>query len=272
MTTQEVYSKSTVQGMQVKLPDTTLDRNVYVEVKTTFSKNGGKWVGGKTQAFVFDRDPQPIIDRLIGGEKVNTKKEFQEYFTPLIVCEELCSISNLHKESKVCEPSAGSGNILSEILKIVKVPVDFCELQPVNVDKVIEKFGSLVNRVGFDFLNLEVVPEFTYDSIVANPPFSNGQDIEHLRKMYKHLNSKGVVVCITSISWLSRDSKKFKEFRKWIGIEKHYPDTKLFENSDATASWVTDELSVYIKTLPSETFRESGANVRSLIVRIQKIH
>ena len=48
----------------------------------------------------------------------------------------------------------------------------------------------------------------TYSKIIANPPFTKNQDIDHLKEMFKVLESGGKLVCITSESWVNGNQKK----------------------------------------------------------------
>lgn len=79
----EIFQNSTIneQEKYLKLPDIRLDQKTYAEIKKTLTKIGGSWKGGKLQAFVFDSNPKPLIDRLINGEKINLKKDFQFFST-----------------------------------------------------------------------------------------------------------------------------------------------------------------------------------------------
>ena len=47
-----------------------------------------------------------------------------------------------------------------------------------------------------------------YDKIIMNPPFENGQDIDHIRHAYSLLNDGGRVVCIMSEGTFYRNDKK----------------------------------------------------------------
>jgi predicted RNA methylase len=80
-----------------------------------------------------------------------------------------------------------------------------------------------------------------YDVIVANPPFSKQQDIDHVNKMMDI--AKRRVVSVMSASVLFRDNKKTVAFRKRV-----------------------EDLGGTFEELPEGTFKESGTNVRTCIV------
>ena len=49
-----------------------------------------------------------------------------------------------------------------------------------------------------------------------NPPFENGQDIDHIRHAYDLLNDGGRIVSIMSAGAFHNSTKKFKDFQQWI--------------------------------------------------------
>ena len=56
----------------------------------------------------------------------------------------------------------------------------------------------------------------TYSKIIANPPFSHNQDIDHVRMMYEFLKEGGTLAAITSKHWEFSNEKKCEDFRAWI--------------------------------------------------------
>ena len=130
-----------------------------------------------------------------------------------------------------------------------------------------------------DFLKFDEYINY-YDYVIGNPPFSKGQDIEHFYKMYEVCKPGGIVTCIMSVSWLHNSQKKFKAFRKWLGIEEG--QTWLEEihrkeaakgHSDYSGNRTTEHGNneqVLIKTYPAGTFKESGTNVITCIIQIEK--
>jgi 16S rRNA G1207 methylase RsmC len=93
------------------------------------------------------------------------------------------------------------------------------------------------NLVGDDFMSFEG----EYDVIIANPPFSKQQDIDHINKMIDMARRK--VVSVASASVLYRDNKKTLSFRERI-----------------------ESLGGTIEMLPENTFSESGTNVNTCVV------
>jgi hypothetical protein len=241
----EVLKNSTVSGNSVKLPDVTLDRKEYIDVKKTLDGIGGKWKGGKTQAFIFQHDPKVLLDEILGGKKINLKKDFQFFGTPEKLADRLVELADISKEHTFLEPSAGQGAIIKAIRKVVSVkPIGYYELMLQNRD-ILENSEENILYLGHDFL--EHNSDIKFDRIIANPPFTKNQDIEHFLKMYECLNDNGVLVCITSTSWKRGSQKKQVAFKKFL------------EEKDAE-----------IIEVEEGAFKESGTSIATLIVKIIK--
>lgn len=241
----EVLKNSTVIGSSIKLPGVTLDRTEYMDVKKVLERIGGKWKGGKIQAFVFAHDPKPLLDEILGGKKVNLKKDFQFFGTPEVLADRLVELADVSKEHTFLEPSAGQGAIIKAIRKIVKTkPIGYYELMPQNRD-ILENLDENILYLGDNFL--EHNSSIKFDRIIANPPFTKNQDIEHFMKMHECLKEDGILVCMTSTSWKRGSQKKqvaFQEFLKDINAE--------------------------IMEVEEGAFKESGTNIATLIIKIIK--
>lgn len=116
----------------------------------------------------------------------------------------------IEPNDKVLEPEAGIGYIADK-LKEYSNNVDVCEYD--------YSFSELLKLKGYnvlekDFLKLDKYGE--YDKIVMNPPFSNNQDIKHIRHAYNMLNSNGKLVAICSPHWTFSQDKQSQEFRNWL--------------------------------------------------------
>ena len=82
---------------------------------------------------------------------------------------------------------------------------------------ILKKSGLSFNLIGEDFLKNEGK---TYSKIIANPPFTKNQDIDHLKEMYNCLSRGGKLVCITSESWVNGSQKKQVDFKNWLEKKK----------------------------------------------------
>ncbi len=266
----EVLKQCTVEGMIVKLPPVQLDRKVYNDVAKALQGIGGKWKGGKVAGFVFPHDPTELLEQVQGGEKKNLKKEFQFFATPDELADMLVEMADIQEGHLVLEPSAGQGAIIEAIYRAFPrtmkgpnddpcVTVDYYELMPQNREILDKKFGGLIGEpdttknnaqgrtsaMGNDFLLAH--EHIKYDRIVANPPFSKNQDIDHVRKMYSVLKEGGRMVSVMSPHWRFASDKKESEFRSWL-----------------------DQLDANTYQLDKGTFKTSGTMVRSVVVMIDK--
>lgn len=239
--------KCKVEGKVLHLPpisDGPLEN--YAEVRKALLNAGAKY---KRNTFVFPTDAQPFIDRLTGGESVNIKQEFQFFATPKQLAERMVDLAELHEHDglgfgSILEPSAGQGAIVKAIHEATGgTSVIGYELMDANRE-ALKKIRGL-NIIGNDFLQADETSK--YDRIIANPPFTKNQDIDHIRKMYAVLAEGGVLVTISSISWTFGSQKKQVQFREWL-----------------------DEIGAYQEELPADTFKESGTSVKTMLLVIKK--
>lgn len=215
MTTKEqVLQNCTIEGNIVKLPNVQLDRKLYQQVAKALELIGGKWKGGKVLGFVFASDPTDLLEEIANGEKRNLKKEFQFFATPETIADELVYLADLKQSDTILEPSAGQGAIIKAINKVCDVIPDCFELMDVNTI-VLNKSGLRFKLIGDDFFKHNGI---TYSKIIANPPFSKNQDIDHIREMYNCLSKGGRLVSIASESWVFGRQKKQVEFRDWLNF------------------------------------------------------
>lgn len=218
----------------------------YQEVRTALLNAGAKY---KRNTFVFPTDAQPYIDRLTGGESVNIKKEFQFFATPAHLADRMVEMAELSENDgkgfgSILEPSAGQGAIVKAIHEATGyTSVIAYELMEIN-RRILEKMHA-VNVIGDDFLKADVSSK--YDRIIANPPFTKNQDIEHIRKMYEVLAPGGIMVTLSSIGWTFGSQKKHVQFREWL-----------------------DGLNAYMEEIPENTFKESGTTVKTVLIKITK--
>lgn len=223
-----VLANSRVEENKLFLPDKQLDRDLYLAVDKVLKAIGGKW-NRKEKAHLFEGSPAEIVEEiLLTGEYTDQKKEFQFFETPLDLAKRLVELAGICEGETVLEPSAGRGAI-AQFLN----GCDCVELEESN-RKYLHENGF--NVVGDDFLSFDK----KYDVIVANPPFTQQQDIDHVWKMIQSANRR--VVSVMSASVMFRDNHKTTSFRAFM------------QGFGAT-----------IEPLPDKSFSVSGTNVRSCV-------
>jgi hypothetical protein len=247
---QAVLKQCAVLGNVVKLPDGQLDRKLYADVKKALELIGGNWKGGKTYGFVFQTDPTELLEQIANGEKRNLKKEYQFFETPVELAARMVEMAELGETDgqgygDILEPSAGQGAIVKAIHEATEGAATVYCYELMDINRGILSAMPGVSIIGDDFLKAASVVQ--YDRIIANPPFTKNQDIDHIRHMYNLLKPGGVMVSLASPSWKFGSQKKQVSFREWlIGID------------------------AYLQEIPEGAFKESGTSIRTVLIKIVK--
>ncbi len=247
MDKQQVLQDCTVHGFIVKLPDLQLERDLYLDVKKALELIGGKWKGGKTQGFEFREDPTPLLTQVANGKRRDIKKEFQFFGTPDKLGDEMVEDLRIEEYDMLLEPHGGQGALIKAVhRRFPKMLVHYCELMPLN-RTFLEKLPN-VQYVTDNFLKLGRSRLLgTFHKIIANPPFTKNQDIDHIRLMYDLLAENGRIVTIASKHWQYVAGKKELEFKNWL-----------------------DSVDSEVQDVPAGTFSESGTSIATVKIIINK--
>jgi len=174
--------------------------------------NRGEWESSADKmAGDSPRDPE-------GPERLGTPDPVQNR-QALPVADRACEGWALADSN--CRPPACKGDI-ADAIRATQPDVDLPTVE-FNGDlrAVIEAKGHEV--VGDDFFE----HQGKHDRIIMNPPFENGQDIDHVRHAFECLKPGGRVVAIMSNGPFFRSDKKSQEFRAWLddhGLAEQLPD------------------------------------------------
>lgn len=210
---EDILKHCTLEGNVLKLPAVQFNKKSYAEAKKWIEEAGGFWQGGKVQGFTFPFNAERVFSILHEGKRCNLQQDYQFFETPAELADWLVMLAGgINEADTVLEPSAGRGALIKAIHRACpSVTVECYELMPENR----EFLYSLDNVIILD-------EDFTKDSvgsytkIIANPPFSGNQDIEHVRIMYKLLEKGGTLAAITSSHWKIASEKKCVDFRNWL--------------------------------------------------------
>jgi hypothetical protein len=165
-------------------------------------------------------EPQTIEQRAAAYAKAQADKirdlEMKLQFSPIpgffptpdSLINRMLWFANIHPGDKVLEPSAGKGDI-ADAIRALGVAPDVVECH-YSLRQILEAKGHRL--VGDDALS----QTGKYDKIVMNPPFENGQDIDHVRHAFDQLNPGGKLVAIMSEGPFYRNDKKAAAFREWM--------------------------------------------------------
>ena len=241
---EEILKHCTLENNILKLPQVQFNKKSYAEAKKWIEEAGGSWQGGKIQGFTFPFNPERVFSMLKEGKRCNLQQDYQFFETPADVADWLVMLAGgIYEDDTVLEPSAGRGALIKAIHRACpSVTVECYELMPENR----EFLHTLSNVILLD-------EDFTKDSvgsytkIIANPPFTGNQDIEHVRLMYDRLEEGGTLAAITSQHWKFASEKKCIDFRNWLK-EVH---GEVFEIS-------------------AGEFKESGTSISTMAVVIKK--
>lgn len=225
------------EGSLLYLPPGEMERNLYLKVKKVLEGLGGKWKRGKG-AFEFDRDISGDLSGIVdSGSFISDKVKYQYYPTPEALARRMVSIAGIQPGESVLEPSAGQGAIARFV-----PGCDCVELHPGNRE-ILARRGFHV--VGEDFMTW--APAKEYDVVIMNPPFTGGQDAAHVLKAIGMARRKVVAIVSNAVNTSRR--AVYRDLREAL--------------SD-------DRLKVGIELLESDTFRQSGANVHTLLLTVEK--
>ena len=231
-----VLGNSQIDNEMLYLPDEQLERSLYMAVNKVLVAIGGKW-NRKEKAHLFKNPVSETLEEiLLTGEYTDAKKEYQLFETPSGIAKQLVDMAEIQPGESILEPSAGKGAIAKYINE--DFSCDCIELNPENRQYLTENGFYLV---GDDFLQCSQ----KYDVIIANPPFTKQQDIEHVTHMIELARYRVVSVMSNSIQF--RTNKKTLEFRKLL-----------------------DRYDSEIIDLPENSFKESGTGVQACIIRCWK--
>jgi len=199
-------------------------------------------------------DPIRRLERELIGRRIpgyhNTPPE-----GVAIVVEKL----DLFEGADVLEPSAGKGSIADGIRKACPSAVITC-VEPVGTLRQILRLRGYDLMETGDFLEVDCWPGF--DRIAMNPPFENGQDIEHVRHAFEMLKPSGRLAAIMSEGAFSRTDRKTSDFRDWLdevgGEAEELPDGLSLE-SDRPAAVKTR---IVVIDKPEESAAGASAGVK----------
>lgn len=245
-----ILSNCVVAGDNLALPTGQLDRKTYEAVNKVLELMGGKW-NKKLRVHVFSESPADLLDTvLLTGEITDKKKLFQFFETPDALAERMVALAKIGPNSRVLEPSAGFGRIARAIARHVfqwpQTIVDtLVELDPEKAN-ILAIFGIAEQVLTADFLLCNPYRRQTgntlgigvFDAIVMNPPFTRGQDIQHIRHARWFLKPGGVLVAICANGPRQREA-------------------------------LMDECE-YWENLPAGTFADSGTNVNTALLVMRR--
>jgi len=239
-----ILSTASIEGDCVKMTCGQLDRKLYQDVNKALEALGGKW-NRKAQGHVFASDPSKKIDNAILTGEVTPPSKNGYFPTPKAIVLKLIELADIQKGHLVLEPSAGRGNISTELHHRGAV-VYACELLPENRKALLAEDMPPINlHAEPDFLKVSWPTWF--DRVVMNPPFEKQADIDHVLHAFGMLKPGGRLVSVMSAGVTFREDRKARGFRDFVELDGGH-----------------------IVPLPEGSFKESGTGVNTCIVVLPK--
>lgn len=239
-----VLGSMDVEGRLAKIAAGQLSRSLYLEVNECLMALGGKW-HRKLGGHVFDDDPRDALDQVVltGGAFTNRKQDFGFFPTPNEVIHHLLAAADVRDGHRVLEPSAGHGAIVKGILSLeFDIDLTIVELMPENC-RALAELDGVEEVIETDFL---LYVERPFDRIVMNPPFARQADVDHVLHAYELLAHGGRLVSVMSAGITFRRNKRTDALRALIEQRGTFEE------------------------LPEHAFRESGTDVRTVLVTLDK--
>lgn len=206
----------------------------YTKLKTLLGRMGGKWVTSKGH-FQLKKSPTALIDRVlsVGSQCLN---KFHFYPTPESIFAEIVRFSDLSflgesgRTIRVLEPSCGDGGLINMLLAYAKAnsrifDITGYEIDPLNVIACQE---SGLNVFEADFL--KVVPDPSFELVVANPPFAGETFIKHIRHAQKFLTPEGTMIVVVPTAWIKANNKSAD--RQWLLEQAHAGGDSLLDSGE----------------------------------------
>lgn len=174
-------------------------------------------------------------DQLKQGIKVVSAPQL--FPTPVELAARMVALADIRPGMRVLEPSAGTGRILNAL-------PNNCEIVAVEINASLVSALDATNKavVCGDFLKCSAATLWgEFDRIVMNPPFSDGQDVKHIKHALSMLKTGGVLIAICANGSRQKDALM--------------PIIDQFNGS-----W---------ESLPAGTFISSGTNVNTALLTLR---
>lgn len=239
----DVLRKGRTEDNRFYLPNERLDRKLYERTNAVLKDLGGAWKGGKTQAHVFEGPAEEAVATAVATGDYTKPSDFGFFPTPGDLADEAIALAGIGPGMRVLEPSGGRGALALRAAALVGAEnVQVYEFLPGNVKAL--RDADLPNVTQADFL--QVPPTPVYQAVVMNPPFGNLADVKHVEHAARFLAPDGVLVAIMSPGFTFRDTRAAREFKAFA-----------------------EAAGAQVKPIPAGTFRESGTEVATVLVRME---
>lgn len=231
----------------LKLP-AQLDRKDYAAVMKVIDGAGGVW-DKKKGLHTFRRDPMTELGLAIDeGKGANLQQKFQAFYTPKALADRMAALlvvpdsypvnSPLPPILKVLEPSCGEGALVRAVHRHnPEMHITGYDINPEALNRCgLGAKGSGIGGIGktpeilngsctlLDFMSVRVPPKDAdkYDFVISNPPFTAGQDAEHVCHALLFLKPGGRLVALMTPNVLHKETGHYKRLREMLVKESYH--------------------------------------------------
>lgn len=262
----DVLSRATIESRALILNDPEIERTLYLRVDKVLKALGGKW-NGRERCHQFPEGALNQLKAALDGSApiVDQKKTLEQFFTPPELATRMAQMAGIGPGCHVLEPSAGSGRLVNAAFDegaefVTAVETDRVLLH--RLDRIIRHRGGVF---GADFTEWSPAARLLIDVALMNPPFSNNQDIRHVRRAFEFVRPGGRLVAIMSPHFTFAADRASIDFRAWLGTPGGIPKCGIgYANGGGPIE------SLQIEFLPAGTFKESGTDIAAVLVYIEK--
>jgi 16S rRNA G966 N2-methylase RsmD len=250
-----VLKRGTLTNNLFVLPPGNLERSLYEAVNKVLNNAGGVWTK-KLKGHLFTEDPTEKLGLALETGAIENKVDdakaerdlYQAFYTPAELAKRVVELADVEGKL-VLEPSGGEGALVIEAYRQGAASVTIVEINPKAIavlkENVISAVGEKTPDQGIayeaDFLKLNL-KRSDFDRVVMNPPFTRNQDVKHVAHALTLLAPGGILVAIMADN-VNRDC-----FREMLHGLHDYE----------------------IENVPAGAFRESGTDVKTIILTVRK--
>jgi phospholipid N-methyltransferase len=190
-------------------------------------------------------------------------KDLAYYPTPDNAADHMLSKVRLFKGMRLLEPSAGTGALIRALRRKIEktqenrheeyrvfesdVTVRAIEIHASRAAELRQREGDFCTVTVDNFLQTQALP--VYDVLICNPPFSGTHFMAHLAHGLDHVKNGEALHAILPITAMIGITAKHASFHRWL------------EKVSERYSW---------SELPSESFKDSGTLINTIILSIRK--
>lgn len=252
---EERHFEGTAVDTIVRIRDGQLERKLYLRVNSVLVDLGGKW-SRHTGGHLFPQSVEEVrakLDECIRTGEIAPPRKNGFFRTPKAVVERMLDFAQLTPGNRILEPSCGDGALLKH-LEELEPAFDTFSILAIEIDeqRASQALKALPGAVicQSDFMGDTWVYEkgdTEFDRILANPPFENRQDAQHILRAYMLLRPGGILVSVAA------SSGKFRRETEYVQIRE------LVNSGHGN-----------IIDLPAGSFIESGTAVNAVLVVLER--